>query len=220
MRSDHRIEHPGPRRTFLDTLLGIGFVSTVVAIVYPVWRYLIPPATGEPATDSVVAAKAADVKPDSGLIFRFGSKPGLLVRTRDGEFRAFSAICTHLDCTVQYKADTSQIWCACHNGLYDLAGKGDALLQGLLMCGTCNRWMRTEYWGREGVARTAHYVCRRQDGWGNETHRLRFPARIIEAQVVFQVLQNLSAIDTDTARAVIDAARVDHGLQKRRSIWF
>jgi len=23
---------------------------------------------------------------------------------------------------VQYKADTSQIWCACHNGLYDLAG--------------------------------------------------------------------------------------------------
>jgi cytochrome b6-f complex iron-sulfur subunit len=110
------------RRRFLDTLLGAGFVSTIVAIVYPVWRYLIPPASGEPATASVVAAKAAEVKPDTGQIFRFGSKPGLLVRTRDGEFRAFSAVCTHLDCTVQYKADTSQIWCACHNGIYDLAG--------------------------------------------------------------------------------------------------
>jgi Rieske Fe-S protein len=23
---------------------------------------------------------------------------------------------------VQYKADTSQIWCACHNAIYDIAG--------------------------------------------------------------------------------------------------
>ena len=44
----------------------------------------------------------------------------------DGELRAFSAVCTHLDCTVQYKADTSQIWCACHNGFYDMTGKNVA----------------------------------------------------------------------------------------------
>jgi Rieske Fe-S protein len=62
------------------------------------------------------------VKPNTGVIFRFGSKPGLLVRTQEGEWKAFSAICTHLDCTVQYKSDTSQIWCACHNGMYDLQG--------------------------------------------------------------------------------------------------
>ena len=39
------------------------------------------------------------------------------------ELRAFNAVCTHLECTVQFKAETSQIWCACHNGLYDLAGQ-------------------------------------------------------------------------------------------------
>jgi Rieske Fe-S protein len=110
------------RRTFLDALLGLGFVSTAIAVIYPVWRYLIPPATGEPAVASTVAAKAADLSPNSGVIFKFGSRPGLLVRTPEGEFRAFNAICTHLDCTVQYKTDTSQIWCACHNGMYDLAG--------------------------------------------------------------------------------------------------
>jgi Rieske Fe-S protein len=44
------------------------------------------------------------------------------VRTPDGELRAFNAVCTHLNCTVQYRADTSQIWCACHNGIYDLGG--------------------------------------------------------------------------------------------------
>jgi len=70
----------------------------------------------------VIAGKVTDFKAGSGAIVKFGSKPALLVRTPDGQFRAFSAICTHLDCTVQYKGDTSQIWCACHNGLYDLAG--------------------------------------------------------------------------------------------------
>lgn len=110
------------RRSFLDILLGFGFFSTAASIVYPLWRYLNPPAAAEPATDSVIAGKVTDFKPNSGAIVKFGSRPALLVRTHDGQFRAYSAICTHLDCTVQYKADTSQIWCACHNGLYDLAG--------------------------------------------------------------------------------------------------
>ena len=110
------------RRSLLDALLGCGFASTLAAIVYPVWRYLIPPPSSEPGTASVVAAQAAQVKSNSGLVFKFGSKPALLVRTPEGELRAFSAVCTHLECTVQYKGDTGQIWCACHNGMYDLAG--------------------------------------------------------------------------------------------------
>ena len=110
------------RRRFLDALLTVGFVSTAAAIAYPVARYLVPPESGEAATNSVVAGKAAALKPNSGAIFPFGSKPAIVVRSADGELSAFSAVCTHLECTVQFKADTSQIWCACHNGLYDLAG--------------------------------------------------------------------------------------------------
>lgn len=110
------------RRSFLELVLGLGFVSTAVAIFYPLWRYLIPPASGEAPTTSVVAAKAADVAPNSGMLFKFGTKPALLVRGPDGTLAAFNAVCTHLDCTVQYRADTSQIWCACHNGVYDLGG--------------------------------------------------------------------------------------------------
>jgi Rieske Fe-S protein len=110
------------RRTFLDALLAVGFVSTAVAIAYPVTRYLVPPANGEAATQSAVAGRAGALKPNSAAIFKFGSKPGIVVRTQDGEVRAFSAVCTHLDCTVQFKADTSQLWCACHNGTYDMGG--------------------------------------------------------------------------------------------------
>jgi cytochrome b6-f complex iron-sulfur subunit len=110
------------RRRFLDSLLGTGFASTLVAVVYPVWRYLIPPQSGEPATLSVVATQASQMKANSGMVFKFGSKPGLLVRAPDGTLHAYNAVCTHLECTVQYKSDTSQIWCACHNGMYDLEG--------------------------------------------------------------------------------------------------
>jgi cytochrome b6-f complex iron-sulfur subunit len=113
---------PVDRRKFLDAVLATGFVSTAAAIAYPVGRFVIPPAASEPATDSAVAGKAAALKLNSGRIFKFGNKPAIVVRTGDGQVHAFSAICTHLDCTVQFKADTSQLWCACHNGTYDLAG--------------------------------------------------------------------------------------------------
>ncbi|MFI5175170.1 MAG: ubiquinol-cytochrome c reductase iron-sulfur subunit [Terriglobia bacterium] len=112
-----------PRRSFLSFLLSTSIGASIVAIFYPVLKYLTPPKTGEPATASVVIAKGNELKSNSGQIFKFGSKPGILVRTPDGEFRAFSAICTHLECTVQYKKETSQIWCACHNGIYDLSGR-------------------------------------------------------------------------------------------------
>ncbi len=113
-----------PRRGFVSLLLGGGFAAMIVSVLYPVIRYLIPPKSGEPTTASVtVPWKPAEIRVNSGRIFRFGSQPGILVRTPGGELRAFSAICTHLNCTVQYREEKQDIWCACHNGVYDLNGK-------------------------------------------------------------------------------------------------
>jgi len=86
-------------------------------------RYIIPPPVAESPSRFVVAAKVGELKNNSGKIFKFGSRPGLLVRLADGSYRAFSAVCTHLNCTVQYRSDLREIWCACHNGLYDLEGR-------------------------------------------------------------------------------------------------
>ena len=110
------------RRRFLDALLTVGFVSTAVAMAYPVARFLVPPASGEPPIDTVVAGRAGALRPNSAAIFKFGTTPGIVVRTAEGDLRAFSAVCTHLECTVQFKPDTAQLWCACHNGTYDLGG--------------------------------------------------------------------------------------------------
>jgi cytochrome b6-f complex iron-sulfur subunit len=111
------------RRNMLNYLLGTGAMATLAAILYPVIKFMIPPRVVESSASSVVAAKVAEIKPNGGKIFKFGSKPGILVQTPAGEYRAFSAVCTHLDCTVQYRPEEKLIWCACHNGRYDLTGK-------------------------------------------------------------------------------------------------
>lgn len=111
------------RRRFLDILLGSGIVATLASIFYPIIEFMIPPKVTEAQQNSVVAGKVGDLKPNSAKIFKFGRTPGLLILTATGEYRAFSATCTHLDCTVQYRTDTKQIWCACHNGQYDLTGR-------------------------------------------------------------------------------------------------
>jgi len=117
-------ERAGPsRRRFLDYLLGTSTIATLGAIVYPIFKFMSPPQLVESAENSVVAAKLGEVPLNSGKIFKFGNKPGILVRTATGELKAVSAVCTHLECIVQYRPDTKQIWCACHNGQYNLSGK-------------------------------------------------------------------------------------------------
>jgi cytochrome b6-f complex iron-sulfur subunit len=113
---------PG-RRRFLDYLLGTSLVATLAAIFYPIFKFMSPPRIVESTQNSVVAGKLSDFPVNSGKIFKFGNKPGILIHTPSGELRAFSAVCTHLECIVQYRPDTKQIWCACHNGQYNLEGK-------------------------------------------------------------------------------------------------
>src|SRR5215472_105901 len=114
------------RRHLINALLTSGIAATAASIIYPVLRFVIPPETAESAVMSVAVARPDDVPPNSGRIFRFGADPGLLIRTAEGELRAFSARCTHLNCTVQYDPGERLIVCACHNGQFDLNGKNIA----------------------------------------------------------------------------------------------
>ena len=110
------------RRSFVDYLLCTSVGATALAILYPILEFLIPPAISEAQQNNVLAASARDLKPNSSKIFKFGTRPGILIRTAGGELRAFSAICPHLHCTVQYRDDLQRIWCACHGGQFDLNG--------------------------------------------------------------------------------------------------
>ena len=111
------------RRDFLNILLGGGFFAWLVALLFPVFKYLNPPAVEEVKVSSVKIGPVDGMEKDSGKIIKFGNKPVIVVRKKSGEYIAFSAVCTHLDCIVQFRKDYNQIYCACHNGRYDLNGR-------------------------------------------------------------------------------------------------
>ncbi len=123
MTADQFSQPEPTRRRVIEFLLGGGQLASFDSFIYTVLRYLVPPTVVDLGGDEIVAAKLNELKPNSGKIFRFGSRPGLLIMNSDGTYRALSATCTHLGCTVQYRNDLREIWCACHNGIYDLNGR-------------------------------------------------------------------------------------------------
>jgi Rieske Fe-S protein len=111
------------RRSFITSILTLGAAGLSASIIYPIIKYLTPPKQREAEVSNVSAGKIKDMENDSYKIVRFGNKPVILIKTDKGDFKALSAQCTHLDCTVQYKKSEGVIWCACHNGKYDLNGR-------------------------------------------------------------------------------------------------
>jgi len=114
--------NPG-RRSFLDTLLGLGVFAWIGSAAYPIIRYLTPlQESGGTGPIELSDAEAKDVKDDTFTIVRSGNTRVIVFRD-DGNLKALNAKCTHEGCTVQYKADEGLIWCACHNGKFDVEGK-------------------------------------------------------------------------------------------------
>ena len=120
-----------PRRSWLARCLGGGIAATLAALFYPVLMFLRPRAATSSGALEMVApyrmdelqrAEKTGVWPPP---FNFGGKPCLLVLV-DGQPRAFNAVCTHLQCTVEFRAASHDIFCNCHNGVYDLNGRNIA----------------------------------------------------------------------------------------------
>lgn len=110
------------RRAFVQagfTMVGACYAS---AIGYPVYRYLSTPArraSAVAAVSEVSLPGAQKLEAGSAMIFKFGTKPALLIHHKDGSWVAMDAVCTHLGCTVQYEPAADRIFCACHGGVYN-----------------------------------------------------------------------------------------------------
>jgi len=111
------------RRDFLNVVLGGGFIAWLSALFFPVFKYLEPPVVEEVKVSNIKIGAVEDMEKNSGKIVKFGNKPVIVIRKQNGDYLAFGAVCTHLDCIVQYRKDYGQIYCACHNGRYDLNGR-------------------------------------------------------------------------------------------------
>ncbi len=110
------------RRNFLDWLLTGGLAAWGIAFVAPVLSYVWPAQRQGPGEQMVSAGKAADFAEWQTKVIAAAGSPVLVVRLPQG-FRAFSAICTHLGCVVQWDEKQHQIVCPCHGGSFDTTGR-------------------------------------------------------------------------------------------------
>jgi menaquinol-cytochrome c reductase iron-sulfur subunit len=106
------------RRAFLALVLGwwallVAFASSAVAGV----RYLIPNVLYEPSRRFRLGRP--DEFPDGST---FLEELRVFVLRKGNSFRALSAVCTHLGCTVNRAADARTYFCPCHGSKFDEAG--------------------------------------------------------------------------------------------------
>ena len=79
--------------------------------------------------EGAAIAQESEVAPGSALEFtdEETGQPAVLVHLESGDFVAYSAICTHRQCTVGYS--DGQLACPCHGSVFDPAN-GAAVMNG------------------------------------------------------------------------------------------
>jgi Rieske Fe-S protein len=112
---------PSPRRDFLSIAVGGSMAAFAVAVGYPVARFIEPHA--RPPSGTATVGKIEDFPIGQAKIVLVAERPVLVIRTTDGQFRAFSAVCSHLQCVVNYVPERNQIECPCHQGIYSIDGQ-------------------------------------------------------------------------------------------------
>ena len=106
--------------------------SATAAPTLPAKRSTSGPSNGGQAAGKSLPGshivKASDVPVGHAYGFNDQSGPAWLVHEPDGSFRAFSAICTHAGCTVEYDGGQGAFVCPCHGGAY--AASSGAVIAG------------------------------------------------------------------------------------------
>jgi cytochrome b6-f complex iron-sulfur subunit len=77
------------------------------------------------ASGGQALARTSEVPAGSALRFKNAGQPAVLVHLQSGEFVAYSAVCTHQQCTVAYK--NGELACPCHGSVFDPTNGGEVV---------------------------------------------------------------------------------------------
>ena len=122
--SESTLSRPRSRRSVLDLLLRVGLLGWLASALYPVIRYLTPlPLAGPTGPVRLTRDEVSKLERQKFAIVPVGRDRVLVLEDAAGELHALDAKCTHEGCTVRYQPDNAIIWCACHNGRFDLQGR-------------------------------------------------------------------------------------------------
>lgn len=110
------------RRDFIGLVIRSGLFMTLVGMILPALSFLAPVTKRGPAGGLVDIGGIDDIPPGTAKkVIVSGS--ALLVIHTTREFKALSAVCTHLGCLVDFNKDRQQIVCPCHGGTFDVDGR-------------------------------------------------------------------------------------------------
>jgi len=85
------------------------------------------PSGGDAKAGGEAIASESEVAPGSAFKFKDSGNPAVLVHLDNGDFVAYSAVCTHQGCKVAYKG--GNLACPCHGSIFDPAD-GAAVVSG------------------------------------------------------------------------------------------
>jgi nitrite reductase/ring-hydroxylating ferredoxin subunit len=106
------------RRGVLASAVGVSAVAALTACTPEVSELGRSPESPEPTTSgSVAVCKVTDIPVGSGKKFDVEGTPILITQPKPGEFRGFSAVCTHAGFVMNNVAN-SEIKCDNHGALY------------------------------------------------------------------------------------------------------
>ncbi len=112
------------RRDFVTWLLGGAIFISALAAVWSVIRFITPPKSAPASpTEAQLVASVDEIPRGAGKQVVFGSKPVWVIQDKKGNYKAFSAICTHLGCIAEWQQDKQIFFCPCHAGVLDENGK-------------------------------------------------------------------------------------------------
>lgn len=108
------------RRKFLGILLTVLGSTAAASFVYPLIRFFAPPARDN-KTNSI-SIKKSDLRLGEAREIILNNKPVIVINRYQKGFIAFSRVCTHLGCLVEYDKGLRKMVCPCHAGTFDLEG--------------------------------------------------------------------------------------------------
>ena len=111
------------RRRFINLLLGASVAGWALSILYPILRYLKPlPQTGATGPTHLTRDETGKLEQNKFVIVPVSGQRVIVLQAEE-QLCAFSAKCTHEGCTITYLPGQSVMWCPCHDGRFDLAGR-------------------------------------------------------------------------------------------------
>ena len=114
-------DRPMSRRGFLEWMMGVLAGIGVLSAAGAALAYLKPPMGVEGKEGPVEVAEVDEIPVGEGRVVPFKATTAIVIHTESG-FVAFSAVCTHAGCIVEWQQNKNRIYCPCHAAVFDIEG--------------------------------------------------------------------------------------------------